>query len=262
MKLRTFIAAATLVLALFLFAQRQPATPPQPVFSGVVDLTHPLSERSPNWEGTAKSPFEARALGRIDKDGYFSRHISLPEHFSTHLDAPAHFAPGAWTVEQIPAERLVASLVVLDVAAKSQANADYAVTVEDIAAWEQAHGPVPPGAVVLARTGWSARWDSMQRYRNPDPKGAMHFPGYSPDAARFLAETRGVTALGIDTMSVDVGASSDWPVHHYLASRNIYALENVANLENAPAAGGLLMVGPAKLAGGSGAPVRLIALVR
>ncbi len=262
MKLRTFTFACALVVALFLFAQRQPSTPHPVEFTHVVDLTHTVSERSPNWEGTEKSPFEARQLGRIDKDGYFSRVISLPEHFSTHMDAPAHFAAGAWTVDQVPADRLIAPLVVLDVTAAAEKNADYEVSVEDIARWEQANGHVPSGAVVLARTGWSARWDSMQRYRNADTKGAMHFPGFSLDAVKFLVEARGITGLGIDTMSVDRGASNTWPVHRYTASKNIYNLENVADLDQVPATGALLTVAPAKLTGGSGAPVRLLALVK
>ncbi len=262
MKLRTFAVACAVLLALFLFAQRHASLAPQAQFKAAVDLTHAISEKSPNWEGTQKSPFEARPLESIEKDGYFTRAISLPEHFSTHIDAPAHFLAGAWTVDQIPPERLVAPLVVLDVRKQVESDAEHLVSVEDIAAWEQANGQIPPGAVVLARTGWSSRWYSMEKYRNADAKGVMHFPGFSEPAVHFLVEARNIVGLGIDTLSVDPGSSKTFPVHHYVAAHNVYNLENVAYLEQAPPSGALLVVAPAKLAGGSGGPVRLLALIK
>ncbi|MGH9670756.1 MAG: cyclase family protein, partial [Terriglobales bacterium] len=130
MRAKTFAVFLALAAVVLLFAQRHQPPAPQPAFRAVIDLTQPLSEKFPNWEGTEKSPFEARPLGRIEKDGYFSRHISLPEHFATHMDAPAHFAAGAWTVDQIPPERLIGPLVVLDVTAQTKANADYQIRVE------------------------------------------------------------------------------------------------------------------------------------
>ena len=151
MKARTFVVFLALAAVVLLFAQRHQTPAPQPMFRAVIDLTQPLSENFPNWEGTEKSPFEAKPLGRVEKDGYFTRTISLPEHFATHMDAPAHFAAGAWTVDQIPPERLIGPLVVLDVTAQVKANADYEITVADVARWERAYGQVPPGAIVLAR---------------------------------------------------------------------------------------------------------------
>lgn len=262
MKLKTFAVAVTLLLAIFLFAQRRTPVGPQTHFKAAVDLTHAISEKSPNWEGTAQSPYHVTAHASFDKDGYFTRDISLPEHFSTHLDAPAHFSKSGWTVDQIPPDRLVAPLVVLDVTKKVEANPEYQVAVDDVAAWEQANGQIPPGAVVLARTGWSSRWYSMEKYRNADAKGVMHFPGFSQPAVQFLVEARSIAGIGIDSLSVDPGASQDFPVHHYGAAHNVYNLENVGYLEQVPASGAVLVVAPAKLEGGSGGPVRLLALIR
>lgn len=262
MKLRTFSVACGVLLALFLFAQHRTPLVPQAEFKAAVDLTHSISEKSPNWEGTQKSPFEAKPLGTLKKDGYFTRTISLPEHFSTHIDAPAHFSGDGWTVDQIPPDHLIAPLVLLDVTKKVEADPEYEVAVEDVAAWEQAHGHIPPGAVVLARTGWSSRWYSMEKYRNADPKGVMHFPGFGEQAVRFLVEGRHISGIGIDTLSVDPGASQTYPVHHYGAAHNVYNLENVGYLEQVPATGAILVVAPAKLEGGSGGPVRILALIR
>ncbi len=262
MKLKTLAVAAALLLAIFLFAQRRTPLVPQVQFKAAVDLTHSISEKSPNWEGTAKSPYQATTNATFEKNGYFTRNISLPEHFSTHIDAPAHFSKTGWTVDQIPPNRLIAPLVVLDVTKKVEGNPEYQIAVDDVAAWEQANGHVPPGAVVLARTGWSSRWYSMEKYRNADAKGVMHFPGFGLQAVRFLVEGRQIAGVGIDTLSVDPGSSKDYPVHRYGAAHNVYNLENVGYLEQVPASGAILVVAPAKLEGGSGGPVRLLALIR
>jgi len=167
-----------------------------------------------------------------------------------------------WTVDQIPPERLIAPLSVLDVTSEVRSNPDYEVSVEDIAQWEQIHGEIPPGSVVVARTGWGTRWDSPKDYRNIDKKGVMHFPGYSADAAKFLVEARLALALGIDTMSVDPGSSRTLAVHQYTLSHSVYHLENVANLERVPDAGALVVVAPMKLEGEVDGPVRIFALTR
>jgi kynurenine formamidase len=262
MRFKTFTIACASVLTLFLFAQRRTPPAPQQLFAGVVDLTHSVSEKAPNWEGTAESPYKVKALASFEKDGYFTRYISLPEHFATHIDAPAHFAPGVWTVDQIPPQHLVAPLVVIDVRGKAANNPDYQVSLDDLAVWEHDNGQVPAGAVVMARTGWAARWDSMKQYRNADDKGVMHFPGFALDTVKFLVQARKIAGLGIDTLSVDNGPSKDFPVHHFTAKNNVYHLENVADLGQAPEAGGIVVVAPAKLEGGSGGPVRIFALLK
>jgi kynurenine formamidase len=262
MKLRTFVSGLVLTLALFLFAQRRPQSPEPPAFRAVVDLTHAVNSRVPTYELAEQSRYQATTLATIEKNHYFARNISLPEHFGTHIDAPAHFVSGLWTVDQIPAERLVAPLVILDARDGANSDPDYLLSVEDIARWEKIHGQIPQGAVVMARTGWDARWNSVKDYRNADAKGVMHFPGYAVDAAKFLVEGRNVLGLGIDTLSVDYGPSQDFAVHKYTLSHSVYHLENVANLELAPAAGAIVVVAPMKLEGGSGGPVRILALVK
>lgn len=227
----------------------------------VIDLTHPLDDRSPNWEGTAESPYQARELGNIERDGYYSRIFSTQEHYGTHMDAPAHFAAGAWTIDQIPAERLVRPLIVIDVRQQASTDTDYAVGVEDVEAWEREHGAIPPGAVVVAYTGWDRWWNEQERFRNQQSDGLTHYPGFSLKAAQFLVQTREVVGLGIDTMSVDIGATSDYPVHVFTSKLSIYHLENVANLASVPARGATIVVAPIKLENGSGGPARLFVLL-
>ncbi len=230
-------------------------------FSRIADLTQPLSEDSPNYEGSEKSPFEARALGDHDRDGYFSRHLSLPEHFSTHMDAPAHFCRTGWTLDQIPPERLMGPLAVLDIRSRCAADPDYELSLDDVAQWEARHGRVPVGAVLLADSGWSAYWNDMKRYRGGGFGEVMHFPGFHHDAVRYLVEQRGVVGFGIDTMGVDHGPSDRYLNHYYNGAHNIYHLENLADMSGLPPSGAYLLALPAKLRGGSGGPVRVLALV-
>ncbi len=193
---KTFAIGCTLALAVFLFAQHRQPMSDHAAYRQVIDLTHTLNERSPNWEGTEESPYRATELGNIERDGYYSRIFSTQEHYGTHLDAPAHFAKGMWTVDQIPQERLVRPLVVLDVRNHARNNADYAVSVEDIAQWESAHGQIPPGAVVMAYTGWDSRWNSPREFRNLEADDLTHYPGFSLEAAKFLVKARGIVGLG------------------------------------------------------------------
>jgi kynurenine formamidase len=240
---RTLIVGYVLALALFLFGQRHPDASAPAEFHAVVDLTHSIATRALAYEPAKMSS-------------------SSPELFGTRIDAPAHFAHGLWTVDQIPTERLIAPLVVLDVSTNVEKHADYEISVEDIANWEQEHNQIPSGSVVFARTGWESRWHSVKAYRNADPKGTMHFPGYSSDAAKFLVEGRNTLGLGIDTLNIDYGPSKDFPVRQYTLAHSVYQLENVANLDRAPATGGMVVVAPTKLESGSSGPVRILALVR
>jgi kynurenine formamidase len=241
MKIRTLIIGYVLALALFLFAKRHPGASSPTEFHAVVDLTHAMDAHALAYEPTAKSS---------------------PELLGTRIDAPAHFARGLWTVDQIPTERLIAPLIVLDVRANTANHPDYQISVEDIAKWEQTHSQIPLGSVVMARTGWDSRWNSIKQYRNVDRRGTMHFPGYSQDAVKFLIEGRNALGLGIDTLSIDYGPSKDFPVRQYTLAHSVYQLENVANLDRAPAAGGMVVVAPTKLESGSDGPVRILALVR
>ena len=143
MKIRTFVVGCVLALALLLFGQHRPDSTQQRSFTSVVDLTHSINGDVPTFDLAEHSSYQAKTVATIAKDRYFAREICLPEHYGTHIDAPAHFAHGLWTVDQIPVERMVAPLIVIDVSSEVKQNSDYQVRVEDIAGWEQAHGQIP-----------------------------------------------------------------------------------------------------------------------
>jgi len=225
----------------------------------VIDLSYAINDKLVRWPGDEKV-FEAEVNASIEKDGYFTRSFWTLEHYGTHLDAPVHFPPGKTTVDQIPVKQFFGPAVVLDVQPDGAKNADYQLPVARVEEWEKRHRPIPEGAIVLLRTGWSARWPDAERYRNEDAQGRMHFPGFSVDAAKLLIE-RKVSGLGCDSMSVDYGASADFAVHHLALGSGLYHLENLADLSALPETGALLVVAPIKLEGGSGGPVRVFALL-
>jgi len=227
---------------------------------GVLDLTHALAPNIPNWDNLPTA-VEVSIEETLEKDAFFSRRISLNEHTGTHFDAPAHVVAGGRTVEQIAPGRLVRPLIVIDVRKQVEHDADYVVTVADVTAWEKQHGEMPHGAVVLACTGWDVRWSSPASFRNADAKGVMHFPGFAEKTAVWLIEHRDIAGLGVDTLSVDPGNSGAYPVHKCCAAHGVYHLECVANLADAPPSGATVVIAPMKLAGGSGAPARILALL-
>jgi kynurenine formamidase len=226
----------------------------------LIDLAYAINDKLVPWPGDEKW-FEANVNATVEKNGYFTRSFWMLEHYGTHLDAPIHFPPGKTTVDQIPAKQFFGPAVLLDVRDESAKDADYQAPAASIEAWEKKHGRIASGSIVLLRTGWSSRWPDAAKYRNQDPQGKMHFPGFSPDAAKLVI-SRKVSGIGIDTISADYGASQGFAVHHLVLGAGLYQLENLADLSEVPEAGAFLVVAPIKLEGGSGGPVRVFALIR
>src|SRR5258708_24382797 len=139
----------------------------------VVDLSYAISDKLVPWPGDAKA-FEAKTNATVEKNGYFTRSFWMLEHYGTHMEAPAHFPPGKTTLDKIPVERFFGPAVILDVRSEAERNPDYQLTVKRIEAWEEKHGKIPAGAIVVLRTGWASRWPDVARYRNQDANGTMH----------------------------------------------------------------------------------------
>ena len=232
-----------------------------------VDLTHPFSAQTIYWP-TAR-PFELESVfaGRTPGGFYYTaNNFRAAEHGGTHLDAPAHFAEGRRTAEAVPLSSLIGPAVVVNVTDSANANADYLVSVADLERWESAHGLIPERAVLLVRTGWSARWPDRARYLGTTLTGqagvaALHFPGLDPAAAAWLVRERRIAAAGIDTPSIDAGQSTTFASHVALMSANVPAFENVAALEQLPPSGAWVVALPMKIEGGSGGPLRIVAAV-
>jgi kynurenine formamidase len=233
----------------------------------LIDLSHTYDAKSIYWP--TADPFRLdKVADGITPGGYYyaANNFSSSEHGGTHLDAPVHFAQGHWTVDQVPLDRLIGAAVVVDVTAAAETNADYQMAVSDLQQWETQHGAIPQDAILLVRTGFSTRWPDAARYmgtaeRGQDAVAKLHFPGLHPDAARWLVANRRIKALGIDTASIDYGQSTLFETHRVLYERDIPAFENLNNLMRLPLTGATIIALPMKIGGGSGAPLRAVAVL-
>lgn len=232
----------------------------------LVDLTQPFNEQTIYWP-TSPSTFKLQRLAYgVTGAGFFfaANTFCAPEHGGTHLDAPIHFAQGRRTSDAIPLEQLVAPAVVIDVTMQAAADPDYRLTRDDVIGFEERHGRIRPGTIVLLRTGWSRFWPDRKAYLGDDTPGdasKLRFPSYGENAARLLVEERKVGMLGVDTASIDYGRSRDFMVHRIAMAQNVSGLENLTSLDQLPAVGATVIALPMKIEGGSGGPVRAIALV-
>ncbi len=226
----------------------------------MVDLTHELAADATAWPGS-REPFRMDTIVASPTTAMFR--LTLNEHFATHLDAPRHAAGTGWTNERIPLDRLIAPLVVIDVRAQAARDRDYALLPSDVEAHERQFGRIRRGSIVLLRTGWANHWDNPAMYFGADTTvrpSVLHFPSFGVEAAQLLV-SRGVAMLGVDSPSTDIGKAPKFLVHGILGAANVPALENLANCDALPRTGAVLMALPIKTRGGSGGPVRVVALI-
>jgi len=231
----------------------------------VVDLTYPFGADTIYWP-TAKH-FALDEVQRGDTPAgywYEANNYCAAEHGGTHMDAPVHFARGGATADQVPVTAGIGPLVRVDVSAQAARDADYRLTRADLEAWEKANGRIPKGAIVVMYSGWGSRWPDAKRYLGTDVAGDvanLHFPSFSQEAAEFLVRERDINGIGVDTASIDYGPSTDFIVHRVINGAGKPGFENLAHLDRVPAKGATLIALPMPIAGGSGGPLRAVAVL-
>jgi kynurenine formamidase len=231
----------------------------------LIDMTYPFGADTLHWP-TAK-PFHLEKVheGRTEQGFWYSSYnYGGSEHVGTHLDAPFHFAEGKWTTERIPLARTIGPAIVIDARRQAEADRDYRLSAADIRRWEKRYGRVPTRSIVLMHSGWGKYWGDRKRYFGDAEAGDtsnLHFPGFGKDAAEYLVKQRRVKAVGIDTPSIDHGPSQDFIVHQVFGAANVPIFENVAALDRLPAKGATVFAIPMKIKGGSGAPLRIFAVL-
>jgi kynurenine formamidase len=252
-----------IVLVVPVMAQKSGAFP-----SGrIVDLTYAFDSNSVYWPTAEQFKLETDFEGITEKGYYYSAYrYSAAEHGGTHLDSPVHFAKGHYTVDQLPLEQLMGAAIVVDVTTQCASNPDYLVSVTDFENWEKRNGRIPPGTIILLRTGFGKYYPDRKKYLGTDERGAaavakLHFPGLDPAAARWLTQNRSIKAIGLDTASIDYGQSTLFESHRTLFEKNVPAFENVANLDQLPVKGFTVIALPMKIKGGSGGPLRIVAII-
>ncbi|XP_022095314.1 uncharacterized protein LOC110981758 [Acanthaster planci] len=237
----------------------------------VLDMTYPFGESTLYWPGNGMFELDIQARGPSGVlPWYEGNAFSGPEHGGTHVDAPSHFSEGKLRVDEIPVTKFSGPAVRVDITVKAKENEDYAMSVKDLQDWEAVHGRIPDGSLLFVYTGWGAFYpDRLAYFGSPrndtflDDQGQslLHFPGVGPEAATWLVANRTISGLGIDTPSIDHGQSTSFMTHQILFGANIYGIENVANLDQLPNTGAKVYVLPMKIEEGSGAPVRIIAML-
>jgi kynurenine formamidase len=233
----------------------------------LIDLSYPFNEDTIYWPTATEFTLTQVAEGETEGGYYYAANdFAAAEHGGTHLDAPVHFARGGDTADQVPLERLVGDAVVVDVSESALADRDYLITKADLRSWEKRNGRISRGSIVLLRTGFGQYWPDAERYlgtaeRGPDAVPLLHFPGLGEDGARWLVDRRHVKAVGIDTASIDRGQSTDFLSHRVLGAANTPVFENVAHMDQLPGRGFHVVALPMKIEGGSGGPLRIMAVL-
>ncbi|XP_028404727.1 uncharacterized protein LOC114527269 [Dendronephthya gigantea] len=235
-----------------------------------IDLSYVFNNETMSWGDTTRFQHELVFEGPLKANNvtlvpyYTGYDYSSSEHAGTHLDSPVHFAEGKWSVDEIPAENLVGDAVVVNISAKAAKDRNAEVTVDDLRKWEREHGTIPVGSILFVFTGWGKYWTNYEKYFGTNTKNTSlyRFPGIHKDAATWLVNDRNIKAVGIDTPSIDYGKATSYPTHQILYAKNIYGLENVANLDQLPVTGAIVYALPMKIGRGSGAPVRILATIK
>lgn len=259
-------------LSLFLFVNCHKEKEPSEILdlnnTQIVDLSHSYSRETIYWVTAKEFELDTVFRGRTDKGYFYSAYnFATAEHGGTHIDAPIHFAEGKQTVDEIPLEKLVGSAIKVDVSEKAKNNPDYLISVDDLKAWEVKHGmQIPDASIVLLETGFSQFYPNKVRYmgtalRGVDAVQFLRFPGLDPEAAIWLIENRNIHAVGIDTPSIDYGQSQYFKTHVALMTNDIPAFENLTKLELLPEKDFNIIALPMKIKGGSGSPLRIVALL-
>ncbi len=239
----------------------------------VVDLTQPLRPSTPVIQlppPLAQSqPFRIEEIARYDERGpaWYWNNFSCGEHTGTHFDAPAHWIsgrelPNAHT-DTIPPQLFIAPACVIDCSQAAASDPDFVLEPTHVAAWEARHGQIQKGSWVLMRTDWSKR-DDPASFLNAREDGP-HVPGPSAATIRFLIEERDIRGWGVETVGTDAGQAfafePPFPAHHLLHGAGRFGLASLCQLDRLPPTGAVLITAPLKIEGGSGSPLRVLALV-
>ncbi len=233
----------------------------------IIDLTYAFGEDTVYWPTAEGFKLETVFKGENEKGFHYeANNYSAAEHGGTHLDAPVHFFANRHTTDEIPLERLLGPAVLVDISPKCDANPDYQIQTQDLIEWEKRNGMLLNNVILLMRTGFGKFWPDRKKYMGTEKVGdqaisKLHFPGLHPNAAEWLVTNRSVKAIGIDTPSIDFGQSTGFESHITLYEKNLPAFENVANLDMLPEKNFLVIALPMKIRGGSGAPLRIVAIV-
>lgn len=225
-----------------------------------VDLTHSFGPNTPVWSGFGQAKFSPASDPKthepytIAKDGFRTTYYEMAGQYGTHIDPPAHFDEKGITMDEIPLKQMILPLIVLDDTPYLAKDPNHAFSVEDLKAWEKKNGRVPRGSFVALRTDMYKDWD-----KDPDRFKRQPFPAWAFETIKFLYEQRSVVATGheaMDTDTTDKMDSETWLLQH-----GHYQIEVMANLDQVPPKGAVIVVSWPKVRKGLGFPARAFAIM-
>jgi kynurenine formamidase len=239
----------------------------------VVDLTSPLGPETPVIDlppQFAPSPsLTMTVISRYDERGpaWYWNVLNLGEHSGTHFDAPIHWVTGKDlpnnATDSIPPGKFVGPACVIDVMAEVARDPDFLLTVARVEMWEGEHGRIPAGAWVLVRSGWSQK-TGREAFLGIGPDGLAHSPGFEPTCSRWLATERDILGVGVETVGTDAGLAGGFeppfPSHTFMHGNGRFGLTSLQHLDQLPPTGALVIAAPLKIVGGSGSPLRVLAI--
>jgi len=226
----------------------------------LVDLTHTFTPATPVWSGFGQATMTAACDPQthrpftIEQDGFRTIFYSMVGQYGTHVDPPAHFRNDGLTMDQIPLKDMILPLVVFDITPLLANDPNHALSVDDVKAWEKAHGPVPAGAFAALRTDMSKDWDT-----HPDRFKRSPFPAWSLAAIKYLFDERKITAIGHEALDTDTTETMDSET--WVLKQNHFQIEAMANLDQVPATGAVIVVTWPKVGNGFGFPARAFAIL-
>lgn len=232
-----------------------------------VELSHVMNNQSPYWGGIPEGAVE---LGNVVYDwgnpmlDCQIQSFKFPGQFGTHIDFPGHFIKDGELSQDFGVEHMAYPLCVIDISDRVEKDADCAVTVEDIKAYEEKYGEIPDGAFVALRTDWYRHWPNMQAFANLDEEGGEHCPGWSMEALQYIYEVRNAAANGHETLDTDASflavEADDLACERYILEKGKIQIEVLKHLDKVPAAGAVLFCAWPRFEGANGLPVRVWAI--
>ena len=233
----------------------------------VVELSHSMKNDSPYWAGIPDGSVE---LGTVVYDWGNPmlecqiQTFKFPGQFGTHIDFPGHFIHKGALSQAYGARNMMYPLCVIDISKKVEKDVHYAVTVEDIKAYEEQYGKIPSGAFVALRSDWYKRWPDMNAFANLDEEGGEHCPGWSLEALKYIYEKRDAAANGHETLDTDASMlaveAEDLACERYVLAQGKLQIEVMKNLDKIPPAGAILFAAWPRFKGATGLPVRVWAV--
>jgi arylformamidase len=166
--------------------------------------------------------------------------LDFGSHTATHVDAPLHFMAGGAGVDELPLDVLIGPARLIAVPDDAMSVGEAELRKHDL-----------KGVTRLLIRSRNSAW-----LASGDPEFHKDFTHVAPDGASYLVSI-GVRLVGVDYLSVEQFHKAGAPAHHMLLGNGVIIIEGL-NLSEADPGQYEMYCLPLKVAGGDGAPARVV----